>query len=108
MCVTNYAPQHEDAGENGYIKPCILYFSTSWDWLSSRPDCFASGERAPQKAEEGQKWSGRRGQEKVLPLPGLQLRPLSRPANRQSLFRLRYPMDPMFNSSLLKITRCLS
>jgi hypothetical protein len=28
---------------------------------------------------------------KCLPLPGLELRPLSRPARSQSLYRLRYP-----------------
>jgi hypothetical protein len=28
---------------------------------------------------------------KILPLPGLELRPLGRPARSQSLYRLRYP-----------------
>jgi hypothetical protein len=28
---------------------------------------------------------------KLLPLPGLELRPLSRPARNQSLYRLSYP-----------------
>jgi hypothetical protein len=31
---------------------------------------------------------------KVLPLTGLELRPLGRPARSQSLYRLRYP-DPL-------------
>jgi hypothetical protein len=35
--------------------------------------------------------SGRRGEEKILDLTGLELRPLRRPARSQPLYRLRYP-----------------
>jgi hypothetical protein len=34
--------------------------------------------------------SGRRGEEKILTLQGLELRPLGRPSRSQSLYRLRY------------------
>jgi hypothetical protein len=30
---------------------------------------------------------------KILPLPGLELRPIGRPARTQSLYRLRYPLS---------------
>jgi hypothetical protein len=35
--------------------------------------------------------SGGRREEKILPLPELELRPLGRPARMESLYRLRYP-----------------
>jgi hypothetical protein len=35
--------------------------------------------------------SERRGEEKILALPGLELRPLGRSTRSQSLYRLRYP-----------------
>jgi hypothetical protein len=35
--------------------------------------------------------SGRRGKEKILPLPGLELRSLGHEAHSQSFYRLRYP-----------------
>jgi hypothetical protein len=34
--------------------------------------------------------SGRRGEERILTLPRLELRPFGRPAGSQSLYRLRY------------------
>jgi hypothetical protein len=36
--------------------------------------------------------TGRFGEEKFLTLPGLELRPLGRPARSQSLYRLRYAL----------------
>jgi hypothetical protein len=66
------------------------------EWLASRPGRFTPGERAP-----GTHWIGgwvkpRAGlddveKRKFLTLPGLELRPLGRPARRQSLYRLRNP-----------------
>jgi hypothetical protein len=63
---------------------------------ASRPCRCTPGERAP-----GSHWIGgwvdpRAGLEdvekrKFLTLPGLQLRPLGRPARSQSLYRLSYP-----------------
>jgi hypothetical protein len=66
------------------------------EWSASRPGRFTPGERAP-----GTHWIGgwvclRTGlddveKRKFLTLPGLELRPLCRPACSQSLYRLRYP-----------------
>jgi hypothetical protein len=65
-------------------------------WSASRPSRFAPGERAP-----GTPWiegwvDPRAGlddveKRKLLTPPGLELRPLGRPACSQSLYRLRYP-----------------
>jgi hypothetical protein len=65
------------------------------DWSTSRPCRFTPGERA-----SGTDWIGglvdsRAGLDdtkwKFLPSPGLEHRPLRRPARNQSLYRLRYP-----------------
>jgi hypothetical protein len=65
------------------------------EWSASRPVRFTPGERA-----SGIHWiggwvdlrAGLEGKEKgtLLILPGLQVRPLSRPAHSQSLYRLSY------------------
>jgi hypothetical protein len=65
-------------------------------WSASRPGRFSTGERAA-----GTRWIGgwvnpRTGLDdtekwKFLPPPGLELRPLGRPARSQSLYRLSYP-----------------
>jgi hypothetical protein len=65
--------------------------------LASRPGRFTPGGRSPPGVHWIGGWVGpRTGLEdmerrKVLPLPGLELRPLDRPARSQSLYRLRYP-----------------
>jgi hypothetical protein len=66
------------------------------EWSASRPGSFTPGERAP-----GTHWIGgcvdpRAGlddleKREFLTLLGLELRPLSRSARSQSLYRLRYP-----------------
>jgi hypothetical protein len=66
------------------------------EWSASRPGRFIPGEIAP-----GTHWIGgwvdpRIGLDDVeriniLPLPGLELRPLGHPARSQSLYRLSYP-----------------
>jgi hypothetical protein len=66
------------------------------DWSASRPCRFIPGERAT-----GTHWIGRwmdprvdldeAEKRKFLTLPGLELRPLGRPACSQSLYRLSYP-----------------
>jgi hypothetical protein len=43
---------------------------------------------------------------KFLPLPGLKLRPLGRPAHSQSLYRQRYPASP-FNELKEKYSDCI-
>jgi hypothetical protein len=66
------------------------------EWSASRLCRFTPGERAPDThwiggwvdasagLDDMEKW-------KFLPPPGLKLRPLGRPARRQSLHRVRYP-----------------
>jgi hypothetical protein len=63
------------------------------EWTASRPGRFTPRERAP-----GAHWiwglvghgTGLDEVEKILSLPGLELRPLGRLANTQSLYRVRY------------------
>jgi hypothetical protein len=57
---------------------------------------FIPGERAPGTHWTGGRVDPRAGPDdvekrKFLTLPGLELRPLGRPARSQSLYRLRYP-----------------
>jgi hypothetical protein len=65
------------------------------EWSASRPGRFTPGERAPGTHWIGG-WVGPRAglddveKRKFLTLPGLELRPLGRPARSQSLYRLRY------------------
>jgi hypothetical protein len=47
--------------------------------------------------------AGRRGEEKIFPLPGLELRTLCRSALSQSLYPLRYPASSGFGPSSGKI-----
>jgi hypothetical protein len=61
------------------------------EWSASRPGLFTFGERAPV---DGGCVGPRGGLDdveirKILPLPGLELRPLGRPARSQPLYRLR-------------------
>jgi hypothetical protein len=66
------------------------------EWSASRPSRFTPGEGA-----RGTHWIGgwvgpRAGlddveKRKFLTIPGLELRPLGRPARSQSLYQLRYP-----------------
>jgi hypothetical protein len=84
----------------GVVDVYIHIFLTSalagGEWSGSRPCRFTPGEEAP-----GTHWIGgwvdpRDGldhveKRKFLSLPELELRPLGRPARRQSLYRLCYP-----------------
>jgi hypothetical protein len=68
-------------------------------WSASRPCRFTPGERATGTHRIGGVVVPRAGLDDVekitfLALPGLQLRPLGRPARSQSLYRLRYPGSP--------------
>jgi hypothetical protein len=73
-----------------------MYRSTfGYEWSASRPCRFTPGERAPGAHWIGG-WVGPRAslhdveKRKFLTLPGLELRPLGRPARTQTLYRLRY------------------
>jgi hypothetical protein len=66
------------------------------EWSASRPGRFTPGERAPDTHWIGGWVDPRVGlddveKRKFLTIPGLELRPLGRPARSQSLYRLRYP-----------------
>jgi hypothetical protein len=75
------------------------YFFTSalvgGEWAASRLGRFTLEERAPGTHWIG-RWVGPRTslddveKRKMLPLPGLELQPLSRPAHGQGLYRLRH------------------
>jgi hypothetical protein len=64
-------------------------------WSASRPCRFTPGERAPRYPLNKRLVDPRAGldnveKRKLLTLPGLELRPLGRPARSQSLYRLSY------------------
>jgi hypothetical protein len=78
------------------IDPYFLHLDTSWKlmasftslllkpWMKETPGPFGGGWVGPRASlDDIEKW-------KFLILPGLKLRPLGRPANCQSLQRLRY------------------
>jgi hypothetical protein len=75
----------------------IFFTSTLFggEWSASRPGRFTPQERAPGIHWEGS-WVGPSAgldyveKGKFLTLPGLELRPLGRPARSQSLYRLCY------------------
>jgi hypothetical protein len=79
----------------GGVDVCLHVFLTSelvgGEWSASFPGCFILGTHWIGG------WVGPRTdldeveRRKLLPLPGLELRPLHRPACSQSLYRLRYP-----------------
>jgi hypothetical protein len=78
----------------GLVDVYIHIFLTSalagGEWSASRPGRFT-----PEETAHGIHWTGgwvyNLEKRKFLTLPGLELRPLSRPARCQSLYRLRYP-----------------
>jgi hypothetical protein len=65
------------------------------EWSASRPCRFTPWKEPPVFIGCEAGWvpepSGRSGEEKILDPPGLELRPLGRPARRQSPYRLHYP-----------------
>jgi hypothetical protein len=62
------------------------------DWSASRPCRFTQGKepQVPPGVSVGPR-AGLDDLEKILDLPGLELRPLGRPSRSHSLYRLRYP-----------------
>jgi hypothetical protein len=82
---------------SGCTDPCFLdLVLVGGEWSASRPDRFTPGKTVPVTHWIGG-WVGpRTGLDDVerrtfLTLPGLELRPLCRPARSQSLYRLSYP-----------------
>jgi hypothetical protein len=78
------------------LDPCILDLGTSWCVVrfTLRPLYFR--EKSPQYPLNRRLGGPQTGfddveKRKILPLPGLELRLLRRPAYSQSLYRLRYP-----------------
>jgi hypothetical protein len=88
-----------------YIHIFLTLALAGSEWSASRPGRFTPGERAP-----GTHWIGGwvhlsagvddLEKRKFLTLPGLELRPISRPSRSQSLYWLCYP-----GSYLLSILR---
>jgi hypothetical protein len=88
----------------GGVDVLIHIFLTSaisgGEWSASRPCRFTPEEKSPGTQWIGV-WMGPRAglddveKRKFLTLPGPELRPLGRPARRQSLYRLRYPGSQM-------------
>jgi hypothetical protein len=84
-------------GVNVQIHILLTSTTAGGKWSAPLPGPFTPKERAP-----GTHWIGgwvdpRAGLDDVdkrtfLTIPGLELRPLGRPAHSQSLYRLRYPL----------------
>jgi hypothetical protein len=82
-------------GVDVYINIFLTPALAGGEWSDSRPGRFTLGEKATRTYWIGG-WVNRRPglddveKRKFLTLPGLEFRLLSRPARRQSLYRLRY------------------
>jgi hypothetical protein len=82
-------------GVDVYIYVFLTSALVGGEWSSSRSGRFTPGERAPGTHWIGG-WVGPKAglddmeKRKFLPLLGLELPPLGRPARSQSLYRLRY------------------
>jgi hypothetical protein len=83
-------------GVDVYVHTVLTFALVGGEWSASRPGRFTPEEKAP-----GTHWTGgwvdlRDGLDDLdkttlLTLQGLELRPLGRPARKQSLYRLSYP-----------------
>jgi hypothetical protein len=82
---------------SGFVDPRFIDLGTSWrSVVSFTPLLLYPRGKSPQypldrRLGGPQYRSGRRGGEKNLALPGIDLRPLRRPVRSQSLCRLRFP-----------------
>jgi hypothetical protein len=90
-------PWRHMGGGGGCIDAHFLHLGTSWRWVVSfTPQPLYPRERAPVTHWIGGWVDPRAGvdgfeKRKLLPPPGLELRPLGRPARSQLLYRLLYP-----------------
>jgi hypothetical protein len=95
-CTRDGEPEYRMGGSGGIAPPFLTSALDGGEWSASRPCHFTPGERAPGTHCIGG-WVGPRTglddveRRKILPPPGLELRPLGRPARSQSLYRLSYP-----------------
>jgi hypothetical protein len=83
-------------GVDVYIHIFLTSALAGGEWSVSRPGRFTPGERAAGTHSIGGSVNPRDDvddleKRKFLTLPALELRPLSRPARSQSLYRLHYP-----------------
>jgi hypothetical protein len=83
-------------GVDVYIYILLTSAVFEGEWSASRHGRFTPGKRAPGTHWIGGWVSPKAGlddveKRKFFTLPGLELRPLRRPARSQSLYRLRYP-----------------
>jgi hypothetical protein len=81
---------------NVYIHILLTSALAGGEWSASRPGRFIHDERVPGTHFIGDWVDPRAGLDDLekgifFTLPGLELRPLGRPARSQSLYRLRYP-----------------
>jgi hypothetical protein len=91
----------------GGIAPSFLTSALDGsEWSASLPSHFTPRGKSPLTHGIGG-WVGSKTslddvkRRKILPLPGLEFRPLGRPAHKQSLYRLRYPGAPIKSSMFL-------
>jgi hypothetical protein len=95
LCLHNHAALNEDVWGSGCIDPYFLDLDSSWRWIVSFTprSLYPRGKslRCPLDRSLGGPRSGLEDVEKreFLTLPGLELRPLGRPAHCQLLYRLR-------------------
>jgi hypothetical protein len=80
-------------GVDVFIQVFLAAALVEGECSTSRPGHFTPQRKSPQyplrrRLGGPQNRSGQRGEEKILTLPRLELRPLGRPARSQSLYRL--------------------
>jgi hypothetical protein len=76
---------------SGCIHPSFLDINTGWrSVVSFTPRSLHPRDPLERRLGGTQNRSGRRGEKKILALPGLEFRPLGHPAHSQSLYRLLY------------------
>jgi hypothetical protein len=94
-------------GVDVYIHIFLASILVGGEWSVSRPDRFNPGERDLGTHLIGG-WVGPRAglddmkKKEFFTLPGLELRPLGRPARSHSLYRLRYPGSRLFSKTSQK------
>jgi hypothetical protein len=88
LCLTNSAFRPEDVWGSRCTDPVFLTSALLWgEWSASRPDRFTPWERTSGTHWIGG-WMEKEKKGKIVSLPGLELRPPSRPVRNQSLYRL--------------------